>query len=192
MVVMVRIVAGKAGGRRLAVPPHGTRPTSDLVREAVFSALQARRDLEGARVLDLYAGSGALGLEALSRGAAYVRFVESDRRVAAVLRRNVETLGLGGWNGTAAQVSTADVPTVLRGDPGLPYDVVLADPPYALDDGAVGGVLSALADGGWLAPAALVVVERPVTARTPAWPEGVRALTHRRYGDTVVYYGCAP
>jgi 16S rRNA (guanine966-N2)-methyltransferase len=192
MVMMVRIVAGKAGGRRLAVPPQGTRPTSDLVREAVFSALQARRDLEGARVLDLYAGSGALGLEALSRGAAYARFVESDRRVAAVLRRNVETLGLGGRDGTAAQVSTADVPAVLRGDPGLPYDVVLADPPYALDDGAVGGVLSALAGGGWLAPAALVVVERPVTACIPAWPEGVRALTHRRYGDTVVYYGCAP
>jgi 16S rRNA (guanine966-N2)-methyltransferase len=192
MVMMVRIVAGIAGGRRLAVPPHGTRPTSDLVREAVFSALQARRDLEGARVLDLYAGSGALGLEALSRGAAHVRFVESDRRAAAVLRRNVETLGLGGRDGTAAQVSTADVSAVLRGDPGLPYDVVLADPPYTLDDGAVGSVLSALACGGWLAPGALLVVERPVTARTPAWPAGVSALTHRRYGDTVAYYGCAP
>ncbi|MGH3719130.1 MAG: 16S rRNA (guanine(966)-N(2))-methyltransferase RsmD [Pseudonocardiaceae bacterium] len=183
---MVRIVAGVAGGRRLAVPPRGTRPTSDRVREAVFSALQARRDLEGARVLDLYAGSGALGLEALSRGAVYVRFVESDRRAAAVLRRNVETLGLGG----AALVSAADVSAVLRGDPGLPYDVVLADPPYALDDAALGGVLRALAGGGWLAPAALLVVERPVTALTPAWPVGVSALTHRRYGDTVVYYGC--
>lgn len=196
MVMMVRIVAGKAGGRRLAVPRHGTRPTSDLVREAVFSALQARRDLEGARVLDLYAGSGALGLEALSRGAAHVRFVESDRRAAAVLRRNVEALGLGGRDGTAAQVSTADVPVVLRGDPGLPYDVVLADPPYRLDEGAVGRVLSALAGGGWLAPAALLVVERPVTACAPAWPAGVSALSHRRYGDTVVFYGvydgCAP
>lgn len=192
MVVMVRIVAGIAGGRRLAVPPHGTRPTSDLVREAMFSALQARRNLGGARVLDLYAGSGALGLEALSRGAAHVRFVEFDRRAAAVLRRNVETLGLGGVDGTAAQVSTADVPVVLRGDPGLPYDVVLADPPYALDDGAVGSVLSALVGGGWLAPAALLVVERPVTACAPAWPVGVSALSHRRYGDTVVYYGCVP
>jgi 16S rRNA (guanine966-N2)-methyltransferase len=191
MGTMVRIVAGIAGGRRLAVPPHGTRPTSDRVREAVFSALQARRDLEGARVLDLYAGSGALGLEALSRGAVHVRFVESDRRAAAVLRRNVEALGLPG-----AQVSSADVPVVLRGDPGLPYDVVLADPPYALDDAALGGVLSALVGGGWLAPAALLVVERPVTAHTPAWPAGVCALTHRRYGDTVVFYGvndgCAP
>src|ERR671916_2726900 len=98
---MTRIVAGVAGGRRLAVPPHGTRPTSDRVREAVFSALQGRRDLNGVRVLDLYAGSGALGLEALSRGAAHVRFVESDRRASAVLRRNVGTLGLGGLGGTA-------------------------------------------------------------------------------------------
>lgn len=191
MSTVVRIVAGTAGGRRLAVPPHGTRPTSDRVREAVFSALQARRGLEGARVLDLYAGSGALGLEALSRGAAHVRFVESDRCAAAVLRRNVRALGLPG-----AQVSTADVPVVLRGDPRLPYDVVLADPPYALEEGALGGVLSALVGGGWLAPEALLVVERPVKARTPAWPAGVRALTHRRYGDTAIYYGvyysCAP
>jgi 16S rRNA (guanine966-N2)-methyltransferase len=184
---MVRIVAGVAGGRRLDVPPHGTRPTSDRVREAVFSALQARRDLDGARVLDLYAGSGALGLEALSRGAAHVRFVESDRRAAAVLRRNVEALGLAG-----AQVTTADVPVVLRGDPGQPYDVVLADPPYALEDCALGGVLSALVSGGWLAPAGLVVVERPAKALTPSWPDGVLALTHRRYGDTAVHYGCAP
>ncbi len=196
MGTMVRIVAGVAGGRRLAVPPHGTRPTSDRVREAVFGALQARRDLHGARVLDLYAGSGALGLEALSRGAAHVRFVESDRPAVAVLRRNVETLGLGGPGGAAVQVSAADVPAALRGDPGVPYDVVFADPPYALGDGALDGVLCALANGGWLAPSALLVVERPVTALTPAWPTGVSALTHRRYGDTVIYYGvydgCAP
>jgi 16S rRNA (guanine966-N2)-methyltransferase len=184
---MVRIVAGVAGGRRLAVPPHGTRPTSDRVREAVFSALETRRDLDGARVLDLYAGSGALGLEALSRGAAHVRFVESNRRAAAVLRRNVETLGLGG---TAVQVSTADVHVVLRGDPGQPYDLVLADPPYALDDGGLDDVLSALASGGWLAANSLIMVERPARARPPSWPQGVCALTHRRYGDTAVYYGC--
>jgi len=187
MDIMVRIVAGVAGGRRLVVPPHGTRPTSDRVREAVFSALAARRDLEGVRVLDLYAGSGALGLEALSRGAAHVQFVESDRRAAAVLRRNVGALGLSG-----TQVTTADVPAVLRGSPGQPYDLVLADPPYALDDDALGAVLSALASGGWLAPAALVVVERPAKAPAPAWPDGVAALTQRRYGDTSVYYGCAP
>jgi 16S rRNA (guanine966-N2)-methyltransferase len=186
MGVMVRIVAGVAGGRRLAVPPRGTRPTSDRVREAIFSAVQARRDLEGTRVLDLYAGSGALGLEALSRGAAHVRFVESDRRAVAVLRRNIEALGLRG-----AEVTTADVPAALRGDPGQPYDVVLADPPYALDDGALGGVLGALVGGRWLAPGALVVVERAGRALAPAWPEGVVALTDRRYGDTSVHYGFA-
>jgi 16S rRNA (guanine966-N2)-methyltransferase len=185
MVTMVRIVAGVAGGRRLAVPPHGTRPTSDRVREAVFSALQARRDLAGAGVLDLYAGSGALGLEALSRGAAHVRFVESDRRAAAVLRRNIEVLGLPG-----AHVSTADVPAVLRGGSDRSYDVVLADPPYALDDGILAEVLSALTSGGWLAPEALIVVERAARALPPSWPAGVSALTNRRYGDTTVYYGC--
>jgi len=182
-------VAGVAGGRHLAVPPHSTRPTSERVREAVFSALQARRDLHGARVLDLYAGSGALGLEALSRGAAHVRFVESDRRAAAVLRRNVEALGLGGPGGTAVQVSVVPVAVVLRGDPGRPYDVVLADPPYALDDAALTGVLDALVSGAWLAPGALLVVERAARGVPPNWPDGVVALTTRRYGDTAVHYG---
>jgi 16S rRNA (guanine966-N2)-methyltransferase len=188
---VVRIVAGVAGGRRLAVPPHGTRPTSDRVREAVFSALQARRDLDGARVLDLYAGSGALGLEALSRGAAHVRFVESDHRAVAVLRRNVEALGLGGLGGTAAQVTAGAVQAVLHSDPGAPYDVVLADPPYALNEATLAAVLSTLVCGGWLARSALLVVERPATALTPIWPDGVSALTNRRYGDTAVHYGCA-
>lgn len=183
---MVRIVAGVAGGRRLAVPPRGTRPTSDRVREAVFSAVQARRDLEGARVLDLYAGSGALGLEALSRGAAHVRFVESDRRAAAILRRNVEALGLPG-----AEVSAAAVSAVLQGEPGPPYDVVLADPPYSLDDAALSGVLRALAHGHWLVSGGLLVVERAVRTAPPAWPDGVAALTRRQYGDTAVYYGLA-
>ncbi len=184
---MVRIVAGIAGGRRLTVPPRGTRPSTDRVREAVFSAIQARRDLDGARVLDLYAGSGALGLEALSRGAAYVRFVESDRRAAAVLSRNVEALGLPG-----TEVTVADVLAVLRGGAGRPYDVVLADPPYELEDGVLGGVLRALVSGGWLAPAALIVVERAARAAPPNWPDRVSELTSRRYGDTAVHYGLAP
>ena len=153
----------------------------------MFSALQARRDLNGARVLDLYAGSGALGLEALSRGAAHVRFVESDRRAAAVLRRNVETLSLPG-----AQVTSGAVQAELRGEPGEPYDLVLADPPYALDEVTLAGVLSAVAGGGWLARSALLVVERPAKALPPTWPDDVAVLTHRRYGDTAVYYGCAP
>lgn len=181
-----RIVGGVAGGRRLAVPVQGTRPTSDRVREAMFSALQARRDLGGVRVLDLYAGSGALGLEALSRGAAHVRFVESDRRAAQVLRRNIEAIGL---DDRAAQVSVATVSAVLRTEPGQPYDLVLADPPYALDDDTLTEVLAAVAGGGWLAPSALLVVERSTKADPPTWPSGVVALTQRRYGDTVVHYG---
>jgi 16S rRNA (guanine966-N2)-methyltransferase len=152
----------------------------------MFSALQARCDLDGARVLDLYAGSGALGLEALSRGAAHVRFVESDRRAGAVLRRNVEALGLSG-----TQVSTATVAAVLQTDPGQPYDVVLADPPYALDDDALTSVLATLASAGWLAPGAVLVIERAAGAPPPTWPDGVVALTQRRYGDTAVHYGSA-
>lgn len=188
MGTVTRIVAGTAGGRRLEVPPQGTRPTSDRVREAVFSSLAARLDLRGAHVLDLYAGSGALGLEALSRGAAHVRFVESDRRTAAVLRRNVEMLGL---DSTAVRVSIAAVSVVLRDDPGQTYDVVFADPPYALDEAALTGVLGALASGGWLAPGALLVVERSARSGSPSWPDGVVAITTRRYGDTAVHYGSA-
>jgi len=184
---VTRIVAGTARGRRIAVPPHGTRPTSDRVREAVFSALAARIDLDGARVLDLYAGSGALGLEALSRGAVHARFVESDRRAAAVLRRNVADLALPG-----AEVSVAAVETVLEGCPDAPYDLVLLDPPYALDDEELARVLAALPGGGWLAPGAVLVVERSARSAAPRWPCGVAALTARRYGDTCMHYGFAP
>jgi len=184
---VTRIVAGTAGGRQIAVPPAGTRPTSDRVREAVFSALEARIDLDGARVLDLYAGSGALGLEALSRGAAHARFVEFDRRAAAVLRRNIADLALPG-----AEITVAPVETVLAERPQLPSDVTLLDPPYALDDAALARVLATLVDGGWLAPGALLVVERSARSAVPTWPAGVVAIAERRYGDTRVHYGSAP
>ncbi len=181
---MTRIVAGAAGGRRLRVPSRGTRPTSERVREAVFSMLQSRVDLGGARVLDIYAGSGALGLEALSRGAAHARFVESDRRAAAILRRNVAALGLPG-----AEVTVGATEAVVRSGPQRAYDLVLADPPYTLTGSELAGVLGALTSNRWLSPGALLVVER--SARDPAlsWPEGVAAVTERRYGDTQVYYG---
>ena len=135
---MTRIVAGVAGGRRLAVPPSGTRPTSDRVREALFSALAHDPGLSGAAVLDLCAGSGALGLEALSRGAAHVLFVESDRRAAAVLRRNVGAVDLPG-----AQVRAAPAAAVLAGPPDRAYDLMLVDPPYATSDAEVAGWLVA-------------------------------------------------
>lgn len=178
---MTRIIAGRAGGRRIAVPPSGTRPTSDRVREALFSALTADPGLDGAAVLDLCAGSGALGLEALSRGAAHALFVESDRRAAGVLRRNVSDLGLPG-----ATVRAATVATVLGGPADRTYDVVLVDPPYAVPDAEVAGWLAAASANGWLADDATVVVERGRGVAFP-WPSSLAAVRERRYGDTVLH-----
>ena len=143
---MTRIIAGAAGGRRIAVPPKGTRPTSDRVREAMFSALEHDPGLHGAAVLDLCAGSGALGLEALSRGAAHTLFVESDRRAANVLRRNVADLGLPG-----AVVQVASAGAVLAATAERAYDVVLIDPPYDVPADEVAEWLTAAAAHGWLA-----------------------------------------
>lgn len=178
---MTRIIAGVAGGRRLAVPPAGTRPTSDRVREALFSALEHDPGLDGAAVLDLCAGSGALGLEALSRGAGHALLVESDRRAAGVLRRNVADLGLPG-----AQVRAAPAAAVLGAPAGRAYDVVLVDPPYDVPDDEVAGWLAAAAAHGWLADGAVVVVERRAGRPFP-WPEPLRAVRERRYGDTVLH-----
>ncbi|MFE3541408.1 16S rRNA (guanine(966)-N(2))-methyltransferase RsmD [Nocardia sp. NPDC059177] len=176
---MTRIVAGTAGGRRLKVPPAGTRPTSDRVREALFSAIDARLDLDGARVLDLYAGSGALGLEALSRGAAHALLVESDRKAAAVLRANIAELGLPG-----AELRLAPVATVLAHPAPADYDVVLADPPYDVSTADVTTDLAALAANGWLAPEALVIVERSIRSPEIVWPAGYAPLKTRKYGET--------
>jgi 16S rRNA (guanine966-N2)-methyltransferase len=178
---VTRIIAGRAGGRRIAVPPSGTRPTSDRVREALFSALTADPGLDGAAVLDLCAGSGALGLEALSRGAARALFVESDRRAAGVLRRNVAELGLPG-----AAVRLGSAAAVLGAPADGTYDVVLVDPPYATPDAEVAGWLAAAWRNGWLADDAVVVVERGRGAAFP-WPPPLVALRERRYGDTVLY-----
>jgi len=185
---VTRIIAGVAGGRRIAVPrgdpAHPTRPTSDRVREALFSALVANPGLDGVAVLDLCAGSGALGLEALSRGAAHALFVEADRRAAVVLRRNVAELGLAG-----ARVRVAPAAAVLAGVADRAYDVVLADPPYDVADAEVAGWLAAAVAQGWLAPGATVVVERRGGARPFPWPAPLRALRARRYGDTVLEFG---
>ena len=179
---MTRIIAGQAGGRRLAVPPKGTRPTSDRVREALFSSLDNDPGLRGAAVLDLCAGSGALGLEALSRGAAHALFVESDRRAADVLRRNVAGLGLPG-----AVVLAAPAAAVLDATADRAYDVVLVDPPYDLPAEEVAGWLAAAAAHGWLAPDATVVVERAARGGAFPWPYGLEPARERRYGDTVLH-----
>ena len=175
---MTRIVAGSHRGRQLRVPRGGaTRPTADRAREALFSSLQSLVELSGARFLDLYAGSGALGLEALSRGAAAATLVDSDERALGALRANVRELGL------PAEVVGLPVERFLAGPP-RPYHVVVLDPPYALD---VDPVLARLVP--WVAADGVVVVERATRGRPPAWPTGLRALRSRRYGETTLWYG---
>ncbi|SEG62262.1 16S rRNA (guanine966-N2)-methyltransferase [Saccharopolyspora kobensis] len=180
---VTRIVAGSVGGRRIEVPPKGTRPTSERVREALFSALESAIDLPGARVLDLYGGSGALGLEALSRGAEHATFVESDRRAAGMLRRNAAALGFG-----EVHVAQAKAETLLSTPTDRPFDVVFADPPYDLPQDKLHQVLTALVGNGWTAPGSLVVVERAVRSGEPDWPAHLRPLRTKRYGDTAVHW----
>ena len=184
---MTRLVSGLAGGRRLRVPPSGVRPTGERAREGLFNSLATLLDLEGATVLDLYAGSGALGLEALSRGAAEVVFVENGPRVLPVLRANLEAVGLPG-----GRVVAGSVPTVVAGPAPARFDLVLADPPYATPLTEVLGVLEALVRGEWLAGDAVVVVERPSREVPFEWPTPLRGLRDRRYGEAVLRYGRCP
>ena len=177
----MRIVAGAARGRRLAAPPDHVRPTPDRVREALFSALAPR--LVGARVLDGYAGSGALGLEARSRGAAAVVLVERDARARATVTENVRRVGLD-----AVRVVGEPLERWLAGPDVAaagPFDVVLLDPPYALDDDALAAVLDRLV--AHLSAGAEVVVERASRGTAPRWPAGLVALPPRRYGSTTLH-----
>jgi 16S rRNA (guanine966-N2)-methyltransferase len=184
---MTRLIAGVAGGRRLKVPPAGVRPTGDRAREGLFNSLGALVDLEGATVLDLYAGSGALGLEALSRGAASAVFVESSPRVLPVLRGNLAALGLSG-----GRIVAGSVPTVVAGRAPSAFDLVLADPPYDMPVDEVLGVLRGLVDGRWLASGAVLVVERSSREEPFAWPTPLTGLRDRRYGEAVLRYGRSP
>jgi 16S rRNA (guanine966-N2)-methyltransferase len=187
---MTRIIAGVAGGRRLAVPAgRSTRPTSDRVREGLFATATALRGtLAGAAFLDLYAGSGAAGLEALSRGAADVLLVESDPRAVQVIRENIAALGLPG-----ARVAADRVDRVLARGPGdqRARDLVFADPPYAAAQDEVERMLAALLGHGWLAPEALVTVERATRSGPPPWPRGYAPDRSRRYGEATLWYGRA-
>jgi 16S rRNA (guanine966-N2)-methyltransferase len=184
---MTRLISGVAGGRRLKVPPSGVRPTGDRAREGLFNSLGTLLDLEGAAVLDLYAGSGALGLEALSRGASPVVFVENGPRVLPVLRANLEAVGLPG-----GRIVSGSVPSVVAGPPPARFDLVLADPPYATPLPEVLGVLAALLSGEWLAEGAVVVVERSSREAPFEWPTPLRGLRDRRYGEAVLRYGRCP
>ena len=193
---MTRVIAGIAGGRRLAVPPGTTtRPTSDRAREGLFASLLSELGtFDGVRVLDLYAGSGAIGLEALSRGAGRVLLVESDARAAAVIKANVKALGLAG-----ATVAVDRVERLLARPPAGHqvqdqdqdqdrFDLVIADPPYALADDAVTRVLTLL-QGSWLADGALVVIERATRSGPLDWPPGFLPSKSRRYGEATFWYG---
>jgi 16S rRNA (guanine966-N2)-methyltransferase len=188
---VARVIAGEAGGRRLAVPDgRETRPTSDRAREGLFATVTSiLGPLTGTRVLDLYAGSGAVGLEALSRGASRVLLVESGARASAVIRQNIEALGLPG-----ATLIADRVERVLAHEPPEDerYDVAFADPPYAMADTEISRVLSLLADEGWLARDALVIVERATRSGPVRWPDGFVPDRARKYGEATFWYGLAP
>ncbi|MXP22517.1 16S rRNA (guanine(966)-N(2))-methyltransferase RsmD [Gordonia sp. HNM0687] len=178
---MTRIIAGELRGRRLTVPDSGTRPTSDRVREAIFSILLARTELDGASVLDLYAGSGALGLEALSRGAARAVFVDSRRRATTVIDANVRACDVA----SRATVVTRSVSAQLAAAGSGDVDVAFLDPPYDLDNDALTADLVALG-ADWMAEDGIVVVERAIRVPETHWPDGFTVLVHKRYGDTRV------
>ncbi|MET7641682.1 16S rRNA (guanine(966)-N(2))-methyltransferase RsmD [Streptomyces sp. NPDC005438] len=187
---MTRVIAGAAGGRRLLVPPGtGTRPTSDRAREGLFSSwlAQCGGSLAETRVLDLYAGSGAVGLEALSRGADHALLVEADSRAARVIRDNIASLGLPG-----AELRTGKVASlVAEGTTAQPYDLAFLDPPYAVSDDDLREILITLRVGGWLTADALVTVERGSRGGPFRWPEGFEELRSRRYGEGTLWYGRA-
>jgi len=184
---MTRIIAGAHGGRRLSAPPGaGTRPTSDRVREALFSALDSMIDLDGVRFADLYAGSGAVGLEALSRGSSHALLVESDARAARAIRDNIVALRVG----SAARLVTGKVAQVLAGPPdGGPFDVIFADPPYAVSDDEILELQQDLLANDWLTKDAVVAIERSSRGDPMTWVEGVTADRSRRYGETTLWYG---
>ena len=194
---MTRVIAGAVGGRRLAIPRGlATRPTSDRAREGLFgTAVAVLGGLNAARVADLYAGSGAVGLEALSRGAGHVLLVESARAAVRAIRSNLAALGLDG-----AEVAAEPVRRVLARGPGAggPYGFVFADPPYAVPGDEITTVLAALREHGWLAPevpggppGTLVAVERATRSGPVNWPDGYRPDRSRRYGEATLWYGFA-
>lgn len=184
---MTRIIAGFAGSLRLGVPPAGTRPTSDRVREAIFSALDARGILPGARVLDLYCGSGALGLEAASRGAAHVTLVDKSTAAHKVTSANAALVRKAAPRGAVPEivVSSQPVQSFLGAGAGRDWDLVFLDPPYDLGGAELTHNLEAL--GRSLAPDAVVIVERSARDPEPEWPAGLELERRRDYGETAVF-----
>jgi 16S rRNA (guanine966-N2)-methyltransferase len=184
---VTRIIAGAAGGTVLDVPAKGTRPTSDRVRESLFAALESADAIAGARVLDLYAGSGALGLEALSRGAAAVDLVESSPPAAAIAERNGGRVAKSAGIDIRPRVHRAAVTPFLRGAAHGAWDLVFLDPPYDVSERELTEAL--VAARPHLSADALVIVERAKRSPEPAWDAaGLRALRDKRYGDTTLWW----
>jgi 16S rRNA (guanine966-N2)-methyltransferase len=184
---VTRIIAGRAGSLKLDVPRGPTRPTSDRVREAMFSTVDHLIDMAGARVLDLYAGSGALGLEACSRGADTLVFVESSPTALAVIRRNASAVTRAVGREVVVDVAGGSALTYCRGLAlDQRFDLVLIDPPYDTPNDEVVGCVDALA--GHLTAEAVVVVERGKKTAEPLWPEWIEKIRHKTYGDTSVFY----
>jgi 16S rRNA (guanine966-N2)-methyltransferase len=183
----MRVIAGTVGGQRLTVPDT-VRPTTDRVRESVFGALGAR--LDGASVLDVYSGSGALAIESLSRGAARAVLIERSPVAVAAIRRNLDRTGLT----RRARVFAGPVGRALRRSPPpeAPFDIVFLDPPYETSSDVVGEDFGRLAEPGWLAADATVIVERPGREEPPPLPEGWQLAWRRDYGDTLVVALTAP
>ncbi len=189
---MTRIIAGEAKGRRLTVPKRGTRPTADRVRESLFSAVSAHLLKVGINwtelsALDLYAGTGALGLEALSRGARRVVLIEKARAAGEVIEVNINAVALPG-----AQLLIGDVSAVLERLGAPPFGLVFVDPPYDVGSAQISKVLMLLENKGLLAAGALVVVERPTGDEQTPLPDSWEVLQVRRHGDTTLWYGQAP
>ncbi|MGB5936510.1 MAG: 16S rRNA (guanine(966)-N(2))-methyltransferase RsmD [Ornithinimicrobium sp.] len=184
---MTRIIAGNAGGRIIETPRGArTRPTTDRVREALFSRVESVLDLSDTRVLDLYAGSGALGLEAASRGARSVWCIERDPRTAAMIARNAKHLGVD-----VVQVSADRVERALATGGDTAYNLVLADPPYSMSEQDVSATLDALIAQGWVADEAMVMLERSSRGPEPTWPTGLRGVRTRTYGQTALHEAIA-
>lgn len=192
---MSRIISGAAGGVRLAsVPGDNTRPTTDRVKESLFSKLESYDIIRGARVLDAFGGSGALGCEALSRGAASVTLLDTYPKAVAVIRKNVAAVekamgragsGSSGATGSAARVQQSQALTYVKSASG-PWDLVFVDPPYATPNEQVSELLEALTPK--LAEGAVVVVERSSRDAEPVWGEGLYCFSTRQHGETVLYY----
>lgn len=188
---MTRVIAGQAKGRRLVVPAKGTRPTSDRVRESLFNTLTSELLAEdqpwsALSVLDLYAGTGALGIEAASRGASPVLLVEKARPAAEAILKNIELVGLPGL-----QLLSIGVADLLNRTASSAFTLVFADPPYDVEAVSICELLQSLVETGWIAPLARVVVERPSRDPQSPFPDTWMDFSQRRYADTTLWYGRA-